>query len=65
MVFALAWVLKNPLVSATIAGPRTEAQWDGYLPALELEIGPDDERPVDSLVSPGHASTPASLAVCV
>src|SRR3954468_6914040 len=57
IAFALAWVLKNRLVSATIAGPRTEAQWDSYLPALELELGPDDETLVDSLVPPGHAST--------
>jgi aryl-alcohol dehydrogenase-like predicted oxidoreductase len=58
IAFALAWILKNPLVSATIAGPRTEAQWDSYLPALQLELGPDDEKLVDSLVPSGHASTP-------
>jgi aryl-alcohol dehydrogenase-like predicted oxidoreductase len=57
VAFALAWVLKNRLVSATIAGPRTEAQWDSYLPALELDLGPDDETFVDSLVPPGHTST--------
>lgn len=58
IAFALAWVLKNRLVSATIAGPRTEAQWDSYVDALKLELGPDDEKLVDSLVPPGHASTP-------
>ena len=58
VAFALAWVLRNRLVSATIAGPRTEAQWDSYLPALHLELGPEDEKLVDSLVPPGHASTP-------
>jgi aryl-alcohol dehydrogenase-like predicted oxidoreductase len=58
VAFALAWVLRNRLVSATIAGPRTEAQWDSYLPALDLELGPGDEMLVDSLVPPGHASTP-------
>jgi aryl-alcohol dehydrogenase-like predicted oxidoreductase len=58
LAFALAWVLSNRLVSATIAGPRTEAQWDGYLPALQLKLGPDDEKLIDSLVAPGHASTP-------
>lgn len=57
IAFALAWVLKNRLVSATIAGPRTEAQWDSYLDALQLELGPEDEKLVDSLVAPGHAST--------
>ncbi|OOG49925.1 aldo/keto reductase [Polaromonas sp. C04] len=58
IAFALAWVLQNRLVSATIAGPRTEAQWDRYIEALTLQLGPDDETLVDSLVAPGHASTP-------
>lgn len=58
IAFAMAWVLKNAAISATIAGPRTEAQWDSYLPALELEISAGDEALVDRLVPPGHASTP-------
>ena len=58
IAFAIAWVLKNRLVSATIAGPRTEAQWDSYIEALQLQLGPDDEKFVDALVPPGHASTP-------
>ncbi len=58
IAFALAWVLKNRLVSAAIAGPRTEAHWDSYVDALTLALGPDDEAFVDGLVPPGHASTP-------
>ncbi|NYH27124.1 aldo/keto reductase [Paraburkholderia bryophila] len=58
IAFALAWVLKNQMVSSTIAGPRTEAHWDGYMEALKLQLGPDDEALVNSLVPPGHASTP-------
>ena len=58
VTFALAWVLKNRFVSSAIAGPRTEEQWDGYLAALEAKLGPEDEAFVDSLVPPGHASTP-------
>ncbi|MGK5079852.1 aldo/keto reductase [Janthinobacterium sp. HLX7-2] len=57
IAFALAWVLKNQYISATIAGPRTEAQWDSYMQALHLELGADDEAFVDSLVAPGHVST--------
>jgi aryl-alcohol dehydrogenase-like predicted oxidoreductase len=57
VAFAIAWVLKNRLISAAIAGPRTEAQWDSYLEALGLELGPEDEALVNSLVVPGHAST--------
>jgi aryl-alcohol dehydrogenase-like predicted oxidoreductase len=58
IAFALAWVLKNRLVSATIAGPRTEAQWDSYVEALALSLDTQDEQFIDSLVPPGHASTP-------
>ncbi|MFM0042968.1 aldo/keto reductase [Paraburkholderia sediminicola] len=58
IAFALAWVLKNKLVSATIAGPRTEAHWDSYVQALNVQLGPEDEKFADSLVPPGHASTP-------
>ena len=57
IAFSIAWVLKKQLISAAIAGPRTEAQWDSYLKALGVELGPDDEKLVDSLVVPGHAST--------
>jgi aryl-alcohol dehydrogenase-like predicted oxidoreductase len=48
------------VVSAAIAGPRTEAQWDSYVEALKLELGAGDEKLVDSLERPGHASTPGS-----
>lgn len=58
IAFALAWVLKNRLVSATIAGPRTEAHWDSYVDALTVQIGPEDEQFINALVPPGHASTP-------
>lgn len=56
--FALAWVLNNRLITSAITGPRTEAQWDDYLPALNYEFTPEDEAFVDSLVPTGHASTP-------
>jgi aryl-alcohol dehydrogenase-like predicted oxidoreductase len=56
--FATAWVLAHRAVSAVIAGPRTFEQWTDYLPALEVEIDATDETLVDSLVRPGHPSTP-------
>lgn len=56
--FAVAWVLANPIISSVIAGPRTLAQWEGYSAALEYEWTADDEDFIDSLVVPGHASTP-------
>lgn len=56
--FAIAWVLNNRAVTSAIVGPRTEQQWDGYLKALEVRISAEDEAFIDSLVTPGHASTP-------
>ncbi len=56
--FALAWVLNNRLVNGVLAGPRTLAHWTEYLGAVELAFDPEDEVLVDSLVAPGHASTP-------
>ncbi|RWR04568.1 aldo/keto reductase [Paenirhodobacter populi] len=55
--FALAWVLENRLVTSTIAGPRTEEQWDGYVEALSAKLTPEDEALVNRLVTEGHAST--------
>jgi aryl-alcohol dehydrogenase-like predicted oxidoreductase len=56
--FATAWVLANRMVSSVIAGPRTLAQWQDYLPALDCVIDAADEALVDGLVKPGHPSTP-------
>jgi aryl-alcohol dehydrogenase-like predicted oxidoreductase len=56
--FAFARVLHNRHITAAIGGPRTEAQWEDYVAALAVRLGPDDEALVDRLVSPGHPSTP-------
>ena len=56
--FAFLWVLANPFVSSVIAGPRTVEQWNDYLGAFEHKWLSVDEDFVDSLVSPGHSSTP-------
>jgi aryl-alcohol dehydrogenase-like predicted oxidoreductase len=56
--FAVAWVLAARGVSAVIAGPRTLAQWQDYLGALDVALDADDEALVDNLVKPGHPSTP-------
>ncbi len=56
--FALLWVLNNRLVTAPIAGPRTEAQFEDYLGAFEHSFTAEDEALVESLVAPGHPSTP-------
>jgi aryl-alcohol dehydrogenase-like predicted oxidoreductase len=56
--FAVAWVLNNRLITAPIAGPRTEAQWEDYVGALDYRFTAEDEALVDSLVPEGHPSTP-------
>jgi aryl-alcohol dehydrogenase-like predicted oxidoreductase len=56
--FACAWVLAHKAVSAVIAGPRSLAQWQDYFGALDCTISAEDEALVDSLVKPGHPSTP-------
>ncbi len=56
--FATAWVLAHRAVSSVIAGPRTLEQWQGYAKAIDCRIDKEDEALVDSLVPPGHPSTP-------
>lgn len=56
--FAVAWVLRNKIISSVIGGPRTLEQWLDYMSAAEVAFGDDDEALIDSLVKPGHPSTP-------
>ncbi|HEY0286224.1 MAG TPA: aldo/keto reductase [Pseudomonas sp.] len=56
--FALAWVLNNRLITSAIAGPRTEEQWNDYVPALNYAFTAEDEAFIDDLVITGHSSTP-------
>ena len=56
--FALAWVLSNRIVTSVIGGPRTLEQWTDYLSAAGKRLDAEDEALLDSLVRPGHPSTP-------
>ena len=56
--FALAWLWANEVVTSVIAGPRTLEQWQDYVAALGTAWNAEDEALVDSLVTPGHPSTP-------
>jgi aryl-alcohol dehydrogenase-like predicted oxidoreductase len=56
--FALAWLWANSIVSSVIAGPRTLEQWQDYVGAMGTSWSDEDEALVDSLVTPGHPSTP-------
>ena len=55
---AVAWVLNNQAITSVITGPRTFEQWITYPTALSYPWSADDEALVDSLVRPGHPSTP-------
>ncbi|MBC8057721.1 MAG: aldo/keto reductase [Rhizobiales bacterium] len=55
---ALGWVWNNSLVNGVIGGPKTGAQWQGYLDSVDTPFAPEDEAFVSALVSTGHASTP-------
>lgn len=54
--FAIAWVLANPNVTSVILGPRMMPQFDDNAAALQIEITPEDEAFIDSLVPPGEHS---------
>lgn len=56
--FALAWLWANRIVNSVIAGPRTFDQWAQYVKAIGTPWSSEDEALVDSLVTPGHTSTP-------
>lgn len=59
--FAVNWVLANPLITATIAGPRTIAQMRDYLGTFDHTWTRDDEKLIDGMVAPGHPSTPGFI----
>ena len=56
--FAFLWVLNNRLVTSALAGPRTLAQWKSYIAATKHRFTAEDEALIDSMVVPGHPSTP-------
>jgi aryl-alcohol dehydrogenase-like predicted oxidoreductase len=59
--WAAAWVLNNSAITSIIAGPRTLEQWMSYFPALDYQWTAQDEAQANSLVVPGHASTPGFI----
>jgi aryl-alcohol dehydrogenase-like predicted oxidoreductase len=46
---ALAWMLRNPVVTAPILGPRTVEQLEESLRALEIELTPDIVQRLDEI----------------
>ncbi len=57
---ALAWLLANPAVTAPIVGPRTIAQLEGALRALDLRLEPAQQKRLDAIwPGPGGAAPEA------
>jgi aryl-alcohol dehydrogenase-like predicted oxidoreductase len=53
---ALAWLLRNPVVTAPIIGPRTVEQLDGALHALDVQLDDEVAKQLDALF-PGPGGT--------
>jgi aryl-alcohol dehydrogenase-like predicted oxidoreductase len=45
----LAWLLRNPVLTAPIVGPRTVEQLEGSLRALEIKLGDDTLQGLDEI----------------
>lgn len=57
---ALAWLLRNPVVTAPIIGPRTMEQLNGSLRALEIDLSNEQMKRLDSIwPGPGGAAPEA------
>ena len=53
---ALAWLLHQPAVTAPIIGPRTMAQFEGNLHALEIDLSEETLAQIDE-IWPGPGGT--------
>ncbi len=58
---ALAWLLRNPVVTAPIIGPRTLDQLDGSLRALEINLAEQTLQQLDEIF-PGYKPAPEGYA---
>ncbi|MDR7081733.1 aryl-alcohol dehydrogenase-like predicted oxidoreductase [Arthrobacter ginsengisoli] len=58
---ALAWLLHQPAVTAPIVGPRTQAQLDAALRAVDLALDPGALERLDEIF-PGHRPAPEDYA---
>jgi aryl-alcohol dehydrogenase-like predicted oxidoreductase len=56
--YALAWCLGQPGVTSPIIGPRTMAQLEDNLGALDVEISAEERDKIDEQVPPGSMYAP-------
>jgi len=59
---ALAWILKNPVVTAPIIGPRTLEQLDGSLRTLEIYLSDDVMKRLDEIFPGPGGEAPKAYA---
>ncbi|MCX7847766.1 MAG: aldo/keto reductase [bacterium] len=59
---ALAWLLKNPAVTAPIIGPRTLEQLEGSLRALDLDLNDEVMKELDQLFPGPGGEAPEAYA---
>ncbi|MFP5488657.1 MAG: aldo/keto reductase [Acidimicrobiia bacterium] len=58
---SLAWATEHPGVTAALIGPRTEAQLDDLLGAMEVRLTGDVLDAIDEVVAPGVDLNPADV----
>ncbi len=56
---AIAWVIRNPAVTAAIIGPRTMEHLESQLPAAEITLTDEVLDRIDEIVPPGTNVNPA------
>ncbi len=56
---AIAWVIRNPAVTAAIIGPRTMEHLESQLPAAEVTLTDEVLDRIDEIVPPGTNVNPA------
>jgi aryl-alcohol dehydrogenase-like predicted oxidoreductase len=59
---ALAWLLKNPVVTAPIIGPRTQEQLTESLGALEIELDEETLKELDAIFPGPGGEAPQAYA---
>ena len=51
---SLAWTLQHPAVTSSITGPRTLAQLEDAIQALDVRFTPEDLQRIDAIIPPGE-----------
>ena len=59
---ALAWLLRNPVVTAPIIGPRTLEQFNGSMRALKIKFSRDELKQLDAIFPGPGGEAPEAYA---